>query len=189
MSYTIFKTEALVLGVETVGEQSALITFLTRDHGLLRARAQNGRGIESKHRPFLVRFSRVTVDLVLGAGGWRLTGVHERARMRFHLLSVFPVFLRGAKLVEKLLGEGDPAEQLFVFFDNLFDMPYFETLSEVERKGFEIFFVIELLSQLGYWERNENHVGNPAYFNELAASSVSYVKSINEVLRATHLVS
>ncbi len=189
MSHTIFKTEALVLGTETVGEQSALVTFLTRDHGLLRARAQNGRGIESKHRPFLARFSRVTVDLVLGAGGWRVTGVHERARMRFHHLSVFPVFLRGAKLIEKLLGEGDPADPLFTFFDGMFDTPFLETLSDTERKGFEIYFVIELLSHLGYWERDAGRSGDPAYFTELAASSLKYVSSINEVLRTTHLMS
>lgn len=178
-----------MLSVETVGEQSALVTFLTRDHGLLRARAQNGRGIESKHRPFLARFSRVTVDLVLGAGGWRLTGVHERVPVRLESLVVFPVLLRGAKLIEKLLGEHDPNPELFSFFDSIFDVSYLEMLSVPERKGFEIYFVIELLSCLGYWERDEVRIGSPAYFAELAASSIKYVQSINGVLRTTHLMS
>lgn len=189
MSYTIFKTEAVVLVSEVVGEKSTLVTLLTRDHGLLRVRAQNGRAVESKHRPFLVRFSRVTVDLVLGAGGWRLTGVHERVPVRLESLAVFPVLLRGAKLVEKLLGEHDPNPELFSFFDSIFDVSYLETLSVPERKGFEIYFVIELLSCLGYWERDEVRTGTPTYFAELASASISYVKSINEVLRATHLTS
>jgi DNA repair protein RecO (recombination protein O) len=69
-----YETEALVLARSPLGESNALLTLLTKDVGLIRARAQGLRARGAKLAASLTTFTEVDLTLVRGAEGWRVTG-------------------------------------------------------------------------------------------------------------------
>jgi DNA repair protein RecO (recombination protein O) len=69
-----YQSRALVLGRSPFGERNALVTLLTPDIGLVRARAQGIRRTGARLAPALVTFAESDVVLVRGAEGWRITG-------------------------------------------------------------------------------------------------------------------
>lgn len=69
-----YHTRALVLSRTPLGESSTLVTLLTTDLGLVRARAQSLRKPSAKLASALVTFAESDVLLVKGNEGWRLAG-------------------------------------------------------------------------------------------------------------------
>lgn len=69
-----YPTRAIVIGRTPLGEASALVTLLTREVGLVRARAQGLRRPGAKLSSSLVTLSESEVSLVRGTEGWRITG-------------------------------------------------------------------------------------------------------------------
>jgi DNA repair protein RecO len=69
-----YATEALVLGRTPISEESALITLLTRELGLVRVRAQGLRKPGAKLAAALQTLCETEVILVRGKDGWRLSG-------------------------------------------------------------------------------------------------------------------
>lgn len=63
-----------MLSRRPLGEANALVTLLTTDFGIIRARAQGLRKPISKLSPGLQTFMQSDVSLVRGKEGWRLTG-------------------------------------------------------------------------------------------------------------------
>lgn len=115
---SLIKTDAVVLKVSDYSESTRLVTFLTPDHGRLRALAKGVRAIRSRDRGTLEPFSRVHVTLYLKdpAG---LGTLRESA-----LLSTCPVLRRDyhrwvlASLVFESLDRATlPATDLHTLFD------------------------------------------------------------------------
>src|SRR3989344_2014258 len=73
-------TEGLVLGKRSVGEANTLVFILTRELGLVRAKAVSARREASKLRYGLEPLSRGRYTFVRGKAEWRLTGVDEVSR-------------------------------------------------------------------------------------------------------------
>jgi DNA repair protein RecO (recombination protein O) len=69
-----YLAEAIVLARHPHGEANALITLLTSDFGIIRARAQGLRNPGSKMSPGLQTLMQSDVSLVRGKEGWRLVG-------------------------------------------------------------------------------------------------------------------
>ncbi len=69
-----YPTGAIVLARSPIAEESALLTLLTRDVGLVRARAQGVRKPGAKLSSALQTFSESDVILVAGKEGWRVSG-------------------------------------------------------------------------------------------------------------------
>jgi recombinational DNA repair protein (RecF pathway) len=69
-----YPTQALVLARQPVAEASALVTLLTRDVGLVRARVQGIRHPGAKLASALQTFAQSSVILVAGKEGWRVSG-------------------------------------------------------------------------------------------------------------------
>lgn len=72
--YQKYHTEALVLGSRESGESDKSVALLTRDFGLVRARASGLRSEKSKMRYALQDFSHSNVSLVKGKRAWRVAG-------------------------------------------------------------------------------------------------------------------
>lgn len=69
-----YLTEGIVLARRPLGEANALVTLLTTDFGIIRARAQGLRKPGSKMSPGLQTFMQSDLSMVRGKEGWRLTG-------------------------------------------------------------------------------------------------------------------
>ncbi len=69
-----YATRAIVLARHPAGEANATLTLLTRELGVVRARAQGVRRSGAKLAAALATFSESDVVLVRGAEGWRLSG-------------------------------------------------------------------------------------------------------------------
>jgi len=69
-----YATEAIVLGRSALGEASALIFLVTKELGLVRARAQGVRKPGAKLSAALQTLAESDVILVKGKEGWRLSG-------------------------------------------------------------------------------------------------------------------
>ena len=85
MKYDIHDTKAVVLKTLPCGEDSLSVLLLTRDFGLLYARAQGARKQVSKLRFGLADSSYISVGLLLGKGGWRVTYLLPHANILFSL--------------------------------------------------------------------------------------------------------
>lgn len=185
--HTIYKTDGIVLGVSTVGEASIRATVLTRDLGLIRVHAQNGRR-SPKFRPHLVRFARVTIDAVQGKQRWVLTGVAGRGQPQ-RAGEMLPVMLRLARLTARTVGPNDPNPEIFSLWESL--LAHIETYSReladpAMKKGFELAAAIELLSIEGYWDGDQIPM-EPTGYAEAAAMAKRLAPAINASLERTHL--
>lgn len=69
-----YATDAIVLARYPLGEASVSLALLTKEFGLIKARAQGLRKSGAKLAPALQTLSAASVNLVRGREGWRLTG-------------------------------------------------------------------------------------------------------------------
>lgn len=69
-----YQSRAIVLARAPLGEANTLVTLVTSDLGLVRARAQGLRKPSAKLAPALATFCESEVTLVRGSEGWRITG-------------------------------------------------------------------------------------------------------------------
>lgn len=69
-----YATPAIVLSRAPIGEASALVTLLTPEFGLVRARAQGVRKSGAKLSAALTTLSELEGHLLFGKEGWRLSG-------------------------------------------------------------------------------------------------------------------
>lgn len=143
-----YATEAIVLGRTALGEASAWMLLLTRELGLVRAKAQGIRKPGAKLAHALTTFVGSDVVLVRGKEGWRVSG----AILSHDYFSELPFHARTragriAGLMSRLIrGEGsDPS--LYEMFDAL--LRALPTLSEEEGEDVEVLAALALLNTLG----------------------------------------
>ena len=72
--YKKYNTEALILGSRERGEADRVYALMTREFGLVSARASAVRTYPSRMRCALQNYSRARVALVRGKRGWRVGG-------------------------------------------------------------------------------------------------------------------
>jgi len=73
-----YHTRGIVLTRAPLGEANALVTLLTEDVGLVRARAQGIRKPGAKLAAALATFAESDLILLRGAEGWRISGASLR---------------------------------------------------------------------------------------------------------------
>lgn len=144
MSYTIYKTEAVIMRVVPRGEAHLDVIFFTRDFGKVTARIQSGRASHSKMRMHILRLNHVLVELVRGKHFWRCVGIQHHSSFVSSL--IIPTH-RIVRLAEFLIQGEDPHQEIFHFLKTIITF-----CEPVSPKGFEIFGVIFILQQLGYWD-------------------------------------
>lgn len=83
MSYTTFRSPAIVIAHTPRSEADRMVTLLTRDHGVITARVQSARKITSRLRYGTQFLTQGIFEYIRARETWRLIGVHET-----HLLDI-----------------------------------------------------------------------------------------------------
>lgn len=143
-----YPTEAIALGRRSLAEESVLVTLLTREVGLVRARAQGLRKPGAKLASALQTLTESDITLVAGREGWRLSGALLRDNW-FRTLGVRER-MRASRVAALLLrlvpGESADPElyDIFVLFLRaLRDSP------EETHESVECMAVLRILAALG----------------------------------------
>lgn len=177
-----YQTRALVLARHPLGEANLLVTLLTEDLGLIRARAQGARKSHAKLAAALATLTESEVMLVRGAEGWRLAGAvsveNWFARMgdvarRRRAARIIGLYMR---LVSGEAADPSLLRTLRDFFTMLAELP------EEEHSAAEILAALRLLAALGL------DAGTlPADVAEVARGRREYVARINQGIEASGL--
>lgn len=145
--YQKYHTEAIVLGSFESGEADKTVALLTREFGLVRARASAVRKEASKMRYALQLYTRAELSLVKGKRGWRVAGaiaVQNAAGGR----ECVSAFARIAELTLRLVAGEERNEYLFLALREAHGALMRTDVSAVGM--IEIICVARILYSLGY---------------------------------------
>lgn len=144
-----YNTRGIVLARAPLGEANALLTILTPELGLVRARAEAVRRPKAKLASALTTFTESDLVLVRGKGEWRLAGA-VLAEPWFTRLASYEARTRAARVSRLLLrlvaGEThDPHMYAIIrgFFEALASLPV------REHDAAEVLAALHLLRALG----------------------------------------
>ncbi|MEK7109190.1 MAG: recombination protein O N-terminal domain-containing protein [Patescibacteria group bacterium] len=185
-------TEGLVLGKRGVGEANTVVFILTRELGLVRAKATSSRRELSKLRYGLEPLSRGRYTFVRGKAQWLLTGVDEVSR---EFLATTPAQAKRlgqvARLLMRLVLGAEHTPELYKTV-----LGGFESLAHTTENAdsVECVLVLRILAHLGYLPELpalkpfvEDDQFSPELALQAAASRKLLVRLINESLQATGL--
>jgi DNA repair protein RecO (recombination protein O) len=191
--HKIFATQGLVLGKRGVGEANTLVSILTRELGLVRAKATSAREGRSKLRYGLETLTMARFSLVRGKHEWKLTGVDDIT----HELSRAPRDRRSraakiAKLLLRLIHGEERVPALYAAVaGGLAAIARAKTDEDAE--ALETVLVLRVLAHLGYLPQTQalSQFIEGEYSLELAAHALKsrslLIRTINESLIATGL--
>ena len=215
MSYTIYKTEAVILRITPHGEANSDVTFFTRELGKITARVQSARKSESKMRMHLTRYNQVMIDVVRGKNTWRLTGITSLGPIR---ALKDPYFLKAwhriMLLLEHLIRGEEAHSELFDFLKKMQNSPlvqlspltpfFFPAFADSEKKVYastfegqasfvqntlEIFGVIHVLDMLGYWHGKKlPEIPTEEVLKKCLDNKKELVAMINESISTTQIM-
>ena len=144
-----YETRGIVLARTPLGEANALVTVLTDEVGLVRARAQGVRRQGAKLAAALTTFAESSLVLVRGKEGWRVAGAVLEENW-FHRLMDAAARMRAARvsgLLLRLVGGDTPDSRLFGTVRDFFEA--LEGLPEESREDAEALAVLRILAALG----------------------------------------
>ncbi len=191
--HTVQITGGLVLGKRGFGEGSARVAVLTRDLGLVYARAQSSRLDKSKLRYGLESLSFGRFSFVKGKNEWRLTGVEEVSRLFPRLTAARTAMGRVSALLLRLLVGQEHTPDLFETVSEGLSTLARATVQE-EVDAIETVLVLRILSHLGYLPNTTELA--PFIQTDFASLELSQaatrskkllIRAINESLQATGL--
>jgi DNA repair protein RecO (recombination protein O) len=191
--HKIFVTEGVVLGKRTVGEANTLVSILTRELGLVRAKATSARSEKSKLRYGLEMLTLGRYALVRGKHEWKLTGVEQIS----HALAASGTGRRVragkiAKLLLRLIHGEERVPALYkTVVEGLGAIAKAPTGEDAD--AIETVLVLRVLAHLGYLPHTQalSQFIEGEYSVELSAEALKsrtlLVRTINESLIATGL--
>lgn len=176
-----YKTRAIVLSRSALGEANLLVTLLTEDIGLVRARAQGARHTKAKLASALATLAESEVMLVRGAEGWRVAGAtlsenHFNKLSRAARLRAARVTGLYVRLVSGEVADTRLFESLTRFFTALAESP------EEEHEAAEILAALTLLAALGL-DAGEL----PQDAHAVLAARRDYIQRVNRGIEASGL--
>ena len=145
--YLIYESKALILESFGAREADKVFTLYTEEFGLIRARAQAVRKMESKLRPHLVDFSLIHVSLVRGKGSWRVVSARREKELPDFSDERGKAFVRATTLILRLVQGERKDQKLFSIICSAYSLLLENT---VEPSAFEIGLVLKILHELGY---------------------------------------
>ena len=194
-----YATPAIVLSRTPLSEASALITLLTTDVGLVRARAQGVRKPGAKMAGALQTFVESDVMLLRGKSGWMLAGALHTTDW-FAKLSR-PARLRAGRIATLLLrlvhGESAEASTIFytIFLELLHTLAQQSELEddklEEESDAAECLAALRILHALGV-DAGDIPGGlagdySPETLAEVISQRADYIARINKGIAASGL--
>jgi DNA repair protein RecO len=194
MSYHIYTTDGIILKRTTFGEANILLYILTSDLGLIIASARSARLSFSKLRSALQEYTLVSVSVVKGKNGWKVTNVIEKESLFFD----YPTYSRKvlsqiAFVLLKMIPGESPHKDIFQTVRSGFE--FLKFLPEKDVSSFEILIVLRILNELGYVENGQDvdvFLRDKEEWDSLIIKKVSenkktIVSIINKALKESHL--
>ncbi len=145
-----YDTRGIVLSRSPLGEANTLVTILTPELGLVRARAQGLRRPGAKLAPALTTFAESDLILLRGKEGWRVAGgiLAENWFMRIHDRKCRVRAARLSGLLTRLVAGEAPDADLFPVLQGFFRA--LSTVEEAAHESAEILAALYILSTLGF---------------------------------------
>ncbi|HET9641678.1 MAG TPA: recombination protein O N-terminal domain-containing protein [Candidatus Paceibacterota bacterium] len=184
-----YDTRGIILARSPLGEASAVVTVLSPELGLVRARAQGLRRSGAKLSAALATFSESSLILVRGKEGWRVAGaVLDRNWLKALPTEARPFAARIAGLLVRLAPSDAKDEALFPAFRG-----YLETLGACAASLYEaaeILAALRALVILGF----DNGADLPPlsdlskrHLERIQSERASYVARVNRGIAASEL--
>ncbi|MBY0110967.1 recombination protein O N-terminal domain-containing protein [Patescibacteria group bacterium] len=175
-----YVTPAIVLARIPHGEANALVTLLTADFGLIRARAQGVRKSGAKLAASLRTLSELDASVLYGKEGWRLSGA---SLVEDHFSNLDAVSRARAGRISSLIlrlvrGETAEPELFFAIKDFLSSLPGED---EETQDALECRTALRLVSALGL------DAGEIPALEEVQTSRKAIVARINTGIAASGL--
>jgi len=181
MSHHIYRTDAIVLQSRERGEADRLLTLLTREFGVVHARAQSARLERSRLRYGLEPMTELSVSLIRGRTGWRVTGTRTIRQWYYHLSRECAARTSHVlALLERLLPEEGEGEVVYTHVEGLLESLLTSASKEVRQH--EERCVLLILTELGYVPRPLAE-----RYTQAHSSRAEVVRTINEALSASQL--
>lgn len=164
------KVTAIILKRFNFGEGDKIVTVFSQQQGKISVVAKGVRRIKSRRAPHLEPLNEVEMVLHKNV----VTEAKSRPKKYYDLKSL-SFALYGAEIVDKLLPENEPHEDVYFLFKNFLA----GSLDEAQAKQ----FTLELLWQSGFFPRGQfpRH-GLTAFVESLAERRVKSRKLIKEIL-------
>jgi DNA repair protein RecO len=192
--HRVFVSEGIVLGKRGAGEESTLVSILTKELGLVRVSARAGRRENSKMRYGLESLTDARFSFIRGKYEWKMTGAQNISH------ALLPATTTGrqaagrvARLITRLIhGEEPNAELYTTVYEGLAAL---SRLTEEQPAGdIEAVLVLRILAHLGYLPDTaelrpfiERDFFSIELQEQIAASRKVLIKAINDSLGATGL--
>ena len=185
-----YDTRGIVLARSPLGEANALVTLLTPELGLVRARAQSVRTSGAKLAAALTTLTESSVILVRGKEGWRLAGAvpEEQWFTRLSLAAARERVSRVSGLLLRLVAGEAPDSELFPLMKEYLEA--LATLPEEMHEASEVLVVLRLLEALGLDTGESSDVPAtfaPAFLTHIAKDRAAYIARINTGIAASGL--
>jgi DNA repair protein RecO (recombination protein O) len=185
-----YDTRGIVLARSPLGEANALVTLLTPELGLVRARAQSLRSPGAKLAPALTTLTESAAILIRGKEGWRLAGAVSQVQWFTRLPNVAARERAGrvsGLLLRLVAGEAQDSD-LFLIMRG-----YLEALATLPHElhdAAEVLAVLRTLAVLGL-DTGDIPGGHAEFTSELlmpiGCDKTAYVARINTGIAASGL--
>ena len=193
----IYQTEGFVLRTRPAAEESKVIRLMTKDLGVVDARAQGVRRGASKLRFALQEFSYCKVSLVRGKEVWRIVNAVPLENAFFILRDkpeALATVARILLLVGRLVSGEEEHAELFDIVRASIESLANDTLTREETLLAESIFVLRILAALGYapldprWKEIVEAKGlTKEMLAEAAPLSRAMIDAINASLKESQL--
>ncbi|MBA3733457.1 recombination protein O N-terminal domain-containing protein [Patescibacteria group bacterium] len=193
MAYHIYTTEGIILKRSSFGEANILLYILTKDLGLIIASAQSARLSVSKLRPALQEYSLVSISVVKGKNGWKITNVIEKKNYFFNSPGeINSLLAKVSQLLLKMIVGESPNPEIYNIVYSGFE--YLSEITESENQSFEILIVLRILANLGYVvsdSSTEKFISDSMWdkpkLEEVMTMKNNFILLINKALKESHL--
>lgn len=186
MSHYIYNTEAIVLRGFSVGESSKFLNILTKDLGLIGAKAQGIRELKSKLRYSLQDFAHSQINLVRGKNIWRIVSASNKDSYDniFKSKAKMLVFAEILSFINRLIKGEEKNTDIFDFVlaSALFlDKNEFNSSRLV---GIELIIKVRILYYLGYLDPQKEFLPFVG-FSDWSMAIVDSFKGLEDISRVT----
>ncbi len=151
MSHTVYSTDAVVLSRVCTGEADVTVWLLTRELGIIVARAQSARKANAKMSAYLQTFACLKVSLVRGRHLWRITGTeHMSTNSDTNTLNTdaLRVFARISAFIRRMTITD--TQSTLDLFDTILKARQELATSGCNINTVEVITMAEILTKLGY---------------------------------------
>jgi len=185
-----YETRGLVMARTPLGEANALITILTPELGLVRARAQGIRRCGAKLAPALSTFAESSLVLVRGQEVWRIAGavLEENWFVRMEQSTARAAATRVSGLLLRLVAGEAHAQKLYPIVAGVFEA--LASLPSDAHENAEMLAVLRILATLGHDSgslQGDEAVFSPESLASFAVNRSAYVARINHGITSSGL--